>query len=163
MQTTDSIAKLLRDLHFGGNWTGACLKELLEGITWQQATTQIGTFHSIATLVFHINYFVEATIGVLKDQPLTAQDKLSFAHPPIESEGDWQNLLEKTWKDAEQLASAVEALPESQLWETFVEERYGTYYRCLHGPIEHGYYHAGQIALIKSILANDKFRDVDQQ
>ena len=99
-----------------------------------------------------MNYYVDATLQVLNGGPLVASDKFSFDHPPIESEKDWEQLLQKTWEDAEGLAAAIEKLPESQLWEPFVEEKYGSYYRCLHGPIEHCHYHLGQIAIIRSLV-----------
>ena len=155
MKLTEQIAKHLRDVHFGGNWTCSNLKEKLADVTWQQATTQVDSFHTIATLVFHMNYFVSATLKVLHGGPLDAKDKYSFDHPPVQSQEDWEKLLDKTWADAENLASLIEQLPESQLWETFVKKKYGNYYRCLHGPIEHCHYHLGQIALIRRMLEDE--------
>ena len=99
-----------------------------------------------------MNYFVNATLKVLQGGSLDAKDKFSFDHPPILSQADWEQLLDKTWADVENLASLIERLPEKMLWETFVDERYGNYYRCLHGPIEHCHHHLGQIALMKSII-----------
>ena len=155
MKTTDQIAKLLRDVHFGGNWTSSNLTDHLSGLTWQQATTRVQSFHPIATLVYHMNYYVAATLQVLEGGPLDAKDEFSFDHPPIECQDDWEQLLRKTWDDAEQVASLIERLPESKLWENFVDERYGTYFRCLHGPIEHCHYHLGQIVLIKKMLLTE--------
>ncbi|MCG8652143.1 MAG: hypothetical protein MI861_20055 [Pirellulales bacterium] len=155
MKHTDRIAKQLRDLHFGNNWTAVSLKDKLADVTWQQATQRVHSLHSISTLVFHLNYYVSATIKVLQGGPLEAQDKLSFDGPSISSQQDWQRLLNKTWEEAEELASLIEGLPDSQLSETFVDENHGTYYRCLQGPIEHGYYHLGQIAIIKTILRHE--------
>ena len=152
MQLTDKIAKHLRDIHFGGNWTASNLKDKLADVTWQQATEPVGSFHTIAALVYHMNYFVSATLKVFQGGPLDAKDKYSFDHPPIASRQDWEGLLQKTWSDAENLAVAIEQMPEGQLWEDFVDEKYGNYYRCIHGPIEHCHYHLGQIALLKSTL-----------
>ncbi len=152
MELTGQIAKHLREVHFGGNWTVSNLTEKLADVTWQQATTTVGTFHTIAALVYHMNYFVGATLKVLQGGPLDAKDKFSFDLPAITSQQDWERLLEKTWSDAENLALAIEQMPESQLWEDFADEKYGNYYRCLHGPIEHCHYHLGQIAMIKSML-----------
>lgn len=33
MNDTEQIAKHLRDLHFGGNWTAVSLKDKLDGVT----------------------------------------------------------------------------------------------------------------------------------
>ena len=152
MNSTQQIAKHLRDVHFGPNWTAVSLKDKLSDVTWQQATTSVESHHSIATLVFHMNYYVSATLSVLKGGALDAHDKLSFDCPPIASEEDWNRLTDKTFAEAEELASLIEALPDDQLSEYFVAEKYGTYYRCLQGPIEHCYYHLGQIAMVKAML-----------
>lgn len=152
MNQTQQIAKHFRDVHFGGNWTSSNLKDNLKDIDWQQATTKVHSFNTIATLVFHMNYYVCAVTKVLQGGPLDAKDKYSFDHPPIRSAEDWKNMLDKTWADAEQFASLIEQLPESKLGETFIDDKYGTYYRNLHGIIEHTHYHTGQIALIKKLL-----------
>lgn len=152
MQPTTQIAAHLRTVHFGGNWTDVCLKDKLADVTWEQATMRVGGFHTIAELVYHTNYFVRATLQVLETGRLEAKEAESFEHPPIASQQDWDALLQQTWNDAESLADAIERMPESRLWEPFVKEQYGTYYRCLHGPIEHCHYHLGQIAMIKTLL-----------
>jgi hypothetical protein len=152
MNLTAQIAKQFREVHFGGNWTSVNLKDNLADVTWQQATTQVYSFNTIAALVFHMNYFVSAVLKVLQEEPLDAHDKYSFDCPPIHSQEDWEKLLDKTWTDAENFASLVEQLPESKLGETFSDEKYGNYYTNLHGIIEHIHYHLGQIVLIKKIL-----------
>lgn len=153
--TAQQIAEHLRHVHFGGNWTSSNLKDQLADVTWQQATAQVHSLHAIATLVYHMNYYVSATLKVLQGGPLEAKDKHSFDLPSLQSQEDWDQLLDKTWADAEALASLIEQLPESQLWESFVKKEYGNYYRCLHGPIQHCHYHLGQIAMLKTILATD--------
>ena len=152
MNLTGQIAKHFREIHFGGNWTSSNLKDNLANVNWQQATTQVYSFNTIATLVFHMNYYVCAALMVLQGQPLDASDKYSFDCPPILSQADWEKLLDKTRADAEIFASLVELLPECKLWEDFWDNKYGNYYRNFHGIIEHTHYHLGQIVLIKKIL-----------
>lgn len=152
MKLVEQIAKHFRDIHFGGNWTDVNLKDQLANVSWKQATTSVYSFHTVATLVFHMNYFVEAVMKVLQGGPLDAHDRFSFDLPHIESQEAWQELLDKTWGDATVLANLIEQLPENRLWETFSEERYGNYYRNLHGLIEHCHYHLGQIVLIGKII-----------
>ncbi len=154
MSLTRQIAKHFREIHFGGNWTVSNLRDNLAGLTWQQATTKVYTFNTIATLVFHVNYFVVAALEVLEGRPLTGHDKFSFDHPPIQSQEDWEKFLDKVFADAERFAKLVEQLPEHQLWDNFTDEKYGNYYRNIHGIIEHMHYHLGQIALLKKIVQN---------
>jgi hypothetical protein len=72
----------------------------------------------------------------------------------MKSEADWQNLMAKLFADAEKFANLIEQLPESRLGENIADEKYGNYYRNLHGIIEHTHYHLGQIVLIKKIILN---------
>lgn len=152
MNITAQIAKQFREVYFGGNWTSVNLKDSLTDISWQQATSQVYSFNTIAALVYHINYYVSAVLKVLHGEPLNASDKFSFDLPPVLCDRDWENLMNKTWTDAENFASLVEKLPENTLWEDFSENKYGNYYRNIHGVIEHIHYHLGQIVLIKKML-----------
>jgi uncharacterized damage-inducible protein DinB len=154
MQVTAQIAKHLREIYFGGNWTTVNLKDTLAAVSWQQATTKVYSFNTIAILVYHINYYINAVLKVLEGGSLNASDKYSFSHPPIQSQQDWEKLLEKSWTEAEKFASLIEQLPESRLGENLADEKYGSYYRNLHGIIEHSHYHLGQIVLIKKILTH---------
>lgn len=156
MNLSAQIAKHFRDIHFGGNWTSVNLKQTLENVDWKQATTKVYSFNTIAVLVFHINYYVSAVTKVLLGGPLDAHDKYSFDLPPIQSQEDWEKLLKKMWTEAENFVTLVEQLPENKLGEVFSDEKYGNYYRNLHGIIEHTHYHLGQIVLIKKILQEQK-------
>ena len=152
MNLPHQIATHFRQLTFGGNWTSINMKDTLAVVNWKQAITQVQTFNTIAALVFHTNYYVGVAIKVLNGEPINAHDKFSFDFPQISSEEDWKRLLDKTWADAEIFAKLVEKLPESKLLETFMEEKYGNYYRNLHGVIEHTHYHLGQIVLLKKLV-----------
>jgi hypothetical protein len=152
MNLVNQIAKQFRDVHFGSNWTSSNVKDNLAGVTWQQAITKLDSMNTIVALVYHMNYYVSAVLKVLQGEPLTAKDKYSFDHPPVQSEDDWQKLLIKTWDDAENFAAMIEKLPDDKLNEIFVDEKYGTYYRNLAGITEHIHYHLGQIVLIKKLI-----------
>ena len=152
MNHTAQIAKHLREVYFGGNWTASNLKDKLSDVSWQQATTPVSSLNTIATLFNHLTYYVTAVTKVLEGGPLDAKDKYSFAHPPIKSQEDWEAILDKAWLDAEKFARLIELLPDDQLDENFAEEKYGSYYRNLNGIIEHIHYHLGQIAIVKKLL-----------
>ena len=152
MNLSSQIAKLLRAVYSGGNWCDVNLKDTLADVTWQQATTKVYSFNTIAVLLYHMNYYVSACSMVLREEPLDAHDKYSFDLPPIQSLQDWEKLLDDAWKNAESFATLIEQLPETKLWETFSNEKFGNYYRNIHGVIEHIHYHLGQIVLIKKLL-----------
>jgi uncharacterized damage-inducible protein DinB len=149
---SEQLAKHLRDVHFGGNWTVSSLQDQLKDVSWEQATQKVHSFNTIATLVFHINYFIAAVSEVLEGKPLEAHDKFSFEHPPIHSAEDWLRMKDKCWADAERFALLIALMPEAKIWGPFADEKYGTYYRNIQGIIEHTHYHLGQIALIKKLV-----------
>jgi len=152
MNTTAQIAKQLREVYFGGNWTSVNLKDSVADVDWQQATKKVYSFNTIATLVYHIGYYIAAVSKVLDGEALNAKDEYSFNHPDINSETDWQHLLNKIWDDARRFADQIAALPDSKLDEDFTDPKYGSYYRNLQGIIEHTHYHLGQIVIIKKML-----------
>jgi hypothetical protein len=146
------IAKNLREVFWGENWTEVNLKESLRGITWHEATQEIDSLNTISALIFHINFYVRAALNVMQGRAIDSHDKDSFDCPPVLSEDDWNKLVSKSFDDAEKLAGLIETLPESKLREDFTDKKHGNYYRNLNGIIEHTYYHSGQIVLIKKIL-----------
>ena len=155
MSLPTHLAKHLRDVYFGGNWTTVSYKDALDGVTWQQATAKVHSFNTIATLIFHTYYYVAGVTKVLQGEPLTSKDEYSWNHPPIASAEDWETMLQTMWRDAETFAALIEQLPESKLWEDFSDPKYGNYYRNLQGIVEHLHYHLGQIVLIKKLLQRD--------
>src|SRR6476660_2963612 len=116
---TSQIAKHIRELYTGGNWTGSNMNQVLHGVTWEQAVTRTDSTNTIATLVFHTNYYFSALIKVLQGGKLEAHDKFSFDLPPIGSQQDWEELVEKTFSEAEELATLIEKLPDQKLWDIF--------------------------------------------
>lgn len=155
MNLNKQIAKHFREIYFGGNWTCSNVKEVLSDISWQQAVTKIYNLNTIATLSFHIYYYIGVIAKVLDGGPLEGKDELSFAHPSIENQKNWDDFVLKILNDAEILAKKIDELSEDRIWSVFCEEKYGIYYRHLHGIIEHSHYHLGQIALIKKIVFNN--------
>ncbi|HSK12987.1 MAG TPA: DinB family protein [Phnomibacter sp.] len=153
MNTPHQLAKHLRDVIFGGNWTTVNLKDTLADVNWQQATTRVQDLNTIAMLVFHINYYFQPILKVLQGHPMDAHDKYSFDLPTITCEEDWQQVVNKAFTDTEVLAAEIEKLDEAKLDEPFADPKYGSYYRNLMGLIEHTHYHLGQIVVIRKLLA----------
>ena len=156
MKTAHHLASHFKEVFYGPNMTGSNLYQQLEGITWQQATTQLYDLNTIAVLVYHIGYYVGGVLEVLKGGELTIRDKYSFDCPVINSEESWQSLLEKTWREVDEFTELLGKLSEEQMQKSFVDEKYGSYHRNIMGIIEHTHYHLGQIAMIKKIVLKEE-------
>jgi len=152
MKLTTQIAQQFREVQLNGNWVSTNLKTQLSDVTFEEATTKLGTVNTIAALTYHIHYYVEGLVKVMEGGPLDIRDKYSFDLPPLQSQQEWEALLEKTYKAAEKFAQLVEQMPDQQLSEGFVDEKYGNYFRNISAMIEHSYYHLGQIVIIKKII-----------
>lgn len=152
MKLSQQIANHFKGVYFGGNWTSSNLHDQLKDLDWEMATAQVFEINTIATLAYHIHYFVLAQTEVLEGRPLNAKDALSFDHPPIKSQEDWDNWLASIWPQAEHFITLLENFPEEKLEDIFTHEKYGIYYGNIQGLIEHTHYHLGQIALLKKVL-----------
>lgn len=156
MNLSERVASNFREVYYSGDWVAPNLKEQLKGVTFEQATTQIHDLNTILKLTYHIYYYVEIILKVLKGGQLEGSDKLSFNHPDISTEEEWQNFLSQLFAKAEEFAMLVEQIPEREMFEGFADGKYGTNYRNLVGNIEHAYYHLGQIAILKKLVAAEK-------
>ncbi|MEM6686390.1 MAG: DinB family protein [Bacteroidota bacterium] len=152
MNIAAHIAKHFREIHVGKNWTASDMKTVLTDITYEQATKKVKDCNTILALTYHINYYVDAVLKVFEGEPLQAKDAYSFDHPEITSQAEWEALVAKVFKDAEAFAVHLEKLPDDCFDKPFTDEKYGNYYRNMHGIIEHTHYHLGQIALLKKMV-----------
>lgn len=154
MATPTQLAKQFREVYLNGDWIARTnLKAELTDLDWKIATTPLRNLNTIALLTFHLNYYISGILQVVAGGPLDIKDKFSFDAPPITSQEEWEELLKSVWDNAEKLADRLELMTERQLDLPFVKKEYGNYERNITGMIEHGYYHLGQIVLLKKILS----------
>lgn len=154
MPTNTSLASRLREVYLNGRWiANTNLQELLQDVTWEQATHKPGNLNSIAALTYHLNYYLAGLLSALETGKLEISDKYSFDLAPMESEADWQQLRSAILDNAEKFTAWVEQTNDHLLCQPFFDEKYGTYERNIEGVIEHSYYHLGQISLLKKLIA----------
>ncbi|HEY1047107.1 MAG TPA: DinB family protein [Bacteroidia bacterium] len=154
MKKSQFISGRLREVFLNGRWiANTNYKETLDSVTLFQATQKVGNLNTIAMLTFHINYYLDGVLTVLKGGELSIRDQYSFDLPPLKTEEDWLKLKQELYDNAEQFATYTEALTDEVMGHAFVDEKYGTYERNLEAMIEHSYYHLGQISLLKKMLA----------
>ena len=153
MQTSKQLAERFREVILNGLWiANTNYKDQLSNVDMIEATKKIGTFNTIATLTYHINYYIEGVSVFFETGVLTIKDKFSFEHPEIVTEDNWEQLKNSLWLNAEKFASQIEQMTNDQSDDIFVLEKYGTYHRNIDAIIEHSYYHLGKIVLIKKMI-----------
>lgn len=153
MTQGEILANRFREVILHGTWiANTNFKNEISELSWEEATLKIKDFNTIAALTFHINYYTEGLVNVLKGGSLEISDKYSFNLPEINSQAQWDTLKNSLFTNAETFAQLVSKLPEEKFSELFVDAKYGTYLRNIDGAIEHSYYHLGQIVLVKKLL-----------
>lgn len=144
-----------REVYLTGKWVVSTnLIEQITDLTWEQASSKVNSLNTIAAIVAHLDYYIAGVLNVFNGGTLDIRDKFSFDHPPITSKNEWEGLLDKVQENAERFASIVEQMSDETLDGVFGDEKYGNYERNIHVIIEHGYYHLGQIILIKKMILN---------
>ena len=76
------LAKHLREVFFGGNWTCSNLKDQLKDVTYIQANQQVNSCNTIISLTYHIQYYVQSILQVMNGGALDSKDiySLSLIH-----------------------------------------------------------------------------------
>jgi len=148
-----TIAARLREVLLNGYWiANTNYQQQIKSITWQQAVQKIDSLNTIAALVYHVNYYIAGLLNVFENGKLEISDKYSFDLPPIQSEADWNALVNEFLSNAGEFANRIEQMEDELFDQPFVQEKYGTYLRNIEGVIEHSYYHLGQISLICKMI-----------
>ena len=148
-----ALAHRLREVLLNGTWiANTNFKEQITGVSWKEAIYRVEQLNSIAMLTYHINYYIQGLLEVLRGGTLTIHDQFSFDLPDIRNKKDWEHLTKEFLSNAELFARHVEQMDDQIFSQTFVDEKYGTYLRIIEGVIEHSYYHLGQVALIRKLI-----------
>ena len=158
MQTSSyQLASRFREVILNGTWiANTNFKAQLDETNWEMVTTKVGNLNTIALLAQHIHYYINGINQVFAGGTLDIKDKYSFDFPPVTSQEEWNTFLQRFWKDSETFAQHVEQLTDEQLKADFTNPNYGSYQRNIDAMIEHGYYHLGQITLIKKLINAQK-------
>jgi uncharacterized damage-inducible protein DinB len=135
----------------GPMWHGPALAEVLEGVSLEQATARpIPDGHTIWEIVLHIAVWAEIPRARLHGErtgdPSPEED---WPLPPASAtDAQWSAAKERLHESYRLLAQDVRKLDEDAIAAKVKGLEY-TVWNMLHGVIEHGTYHGGQIAILK--------------
>ncbi|MBV8207934.1 MAG: DinB family protein [Acidobacteria bacterium] len=153
MTESARIAAQLHHAFYGEAWHGPSVREVLDGITPEQARAHpLGAAHSIWELVLHITAWVTAPHQSIHGKPMPdlAGMPKEVDWPPVRGSGAdaWESAKQALFNSANELIAALPQLGDERLRQT-VPGRDFDFYFMLHGVVQHTLYHAGQIALLK--------------
>ena len=154
MTHVEWLAKHIERTVVGPLWHGPVLDDLLRDVTAEQAAARpIGSAHSIWELVLHVASWAEisrARLGgrAIEDPP----DEVNFPTVRETTAAAWEAARDRLRESYRDLAARVRQLDESTI-EARVNGLPYTVSFMLHGVVEHGTYHGGQIALLKKAAA----------
>lgn len=149
MSEVKRIVDQLRRAYEGPAWHGDSIKELLADVTAERAAARpLAGTHSIWELVLHIAAWEEGVRLRLSGERAELSEEEQW--PPITdtSEAAWKDTLATLERTHMGLRAAIAGLDDESLSRPIVKGMTSVY-GSLHGVIQHGLYHAGQIALLK--------------
>jgi uncharacterized damage-inducible protein DinB len=134
----------------GPMWHGPALNEVLDGVSHDDAAARpIAGAHSIWELVLHVTVWADIARARLQGErigdPPPADDWPLVGDTTAAA---WTSAVERMRESYRALAADVKQLDDSRLSEQIAGLDY-TVSNLLHGVIEHGIYHGGQIAILK--------------
>ena len=137
----------------GEAWHGDPVWKILEGLTPEQAAMYArANAHNIWELVSHMTFWETEVYRRLKRLPARSPDKLNFAATPEVNAENWNKTLRDFRLSNDDFRSAVAELNDAKLGHPLPGRDKSAYVE-VHGVIQHNLYHAGQIALLRKILA----------
>src|SRR5262249_7082441 len=131
-------------------WHGAALSEVLEPVTPEVAAAHpIAAAHSIWELVLHITVWADVARERLRGER-TGDPTPDENWPSVTdmTPAAWRSAVEQMGQSYRALADDLKQLDDSRLTDKVPGLDY-TVSNLLHGVIEHGTYHGGQIAILK--------------
>jgi uncharacterized damage-inducible protein DinB len=138
----------------GPMWHGPALDELLAGVSYRDAAARpLPGAHSIWEIVLHVTAWAEISRARLAGHRLT-DPAPQEDWPPVSdaSEAAWTAAIGRLRESYRELAHDAARVVPSTLHENIAGLEYSAS-AMLHGVIEHGTYHGGQIALLKRAIA----------
>jgi uncharacterized damage-inducible protein DinB len=162
MTEVERILDQYRRSFDGQAWHGPSVLATLKDVTAAQAAARpIPSAHSIWELVLHIGAWERACRRRLMGDPAQLTDQEDWPVVTDTSDEAWQSIQHELSEIHQQLLDSVAAVDESRLDQPIIADsaaEYSSVYVTLHGVIQHDLYHAGQIAILKKAMIQNRER-----
>ena len=165
MSEISGLVDLFTRVHGGDPWHGPSVLDALEGVTASMAAARpVPGAHSIWELVLHISAWRGEVVRRINGGQAGDPVEGDWPVVPEATEANWEAALERLQRSHEDVIAAVRSMPRAQLEELVKDDRDPalgtglTFYTTVHGLAHHDVYHAGQMALLKKALREERPR-----
>jgi uncharacterized damage-inducible protein DinB len=146
MRPTERLLDQLNRAYGGEAWHGPALRNLLDGVTEQQAKSHpVRDGHSIVELVVHITTYIDVVARRVAGNVVESSSVQGWSDVTKTS---WPAAIQELERAEGRLCDAVARLKDEDLDKPVPGARRPMYSEIL-GVLQHNVYHAGQIALLK--------------
>jgi uncharacterized damage-inducible protein DinB len=153
MTAAQRLANQITRTVTGPMWHGPALDDAVADITPAEAASRpVIAAHSIWELVLHVAVWAEVALARLGPEPPIAPAE-DWPAVPEATAAHWGAAIERLHLSHERLAQVVERMDDSAL--RAIVDLPGPRHSAeimLHGVVEHGTYHGGQIVLLRRAL-----------
>jgi uncharacterized damage-inducible protein DinB len=149
MSEMESLVDELQRIHDGDAWHGPALREVLTGVSAEQAAARpFDQAHNIWELVRHVTAWENVFRRRLEGEPVEEPEEGDF--PPADDTGEaaWAQAVARLDQEHARLIQVASGLPDSALQEKVAGRDYTVRFQ-LASAVRHYVYHTGQIALLK--------------
>jgi len=149
MLEIQTIIDELKIIHDGDPWHGPSMKEVLSGVSAEQAAAKpLANAHSIWELTLHVAAWEGVMVRRLAGLQMNEPEEGDFPAVTDSGEEAWRRTLNRLDEVHQRLIEAVATLTDERLSEIVPGKDYTVEYMA-RGLMRHHVYHAGQIALLK--------------
>ncbi|MBC7889306.1 MAG: DinB family protein [Ferruginibacter sp.] len=148
MKETERIAGLFEDIYNADPWIDVTLLATLENISAEIASKKITPrWNSVWEILIHIIKWRENVLqrvqGIVIDSPADNY----FTVVSDQSEKAWQHTLQDLKNSQQKWIAFLEKMEEED-FDKIYPANGGSYYKHIHGIIQHDAYHLGQIVML---------------
>ncbi len=155
MTTAEILAKQIRGACVGPSGFGVVLMDSLQGVTADLALQKPpGVSHSIWELLLHIANWEEIDTRRLSGEQIEWERDTEMDWPSLadRTEAGWHELIARVDRSNAKFADTVSKLTDAEL-ATPSAGRKDTRHQMILGMLQHSVYHAGQIVILKKLIA----------
>jgi len=155
MSETERIARLIKQTFEGKAYYGNSVLETIEGVTAEIAAQKSKdggnsiweiVVHLTLELVYHRRIIEGTAEKWIAGETTRREDE-------ERSETTWRQAIDGLKAANRALIQAIKELDDDILDKQSIKVS-GSYYRMLHGVMQHGIYHSGQISILKNLFSD---------